>query len=37
MTLPPSPASKVGVPHSSPVFGLEWDTRHSTPRSPVCH
>ena len=29
MTLPPAPATKVGVPHSSPVFGLEWDTQHS--------
>jgi hypothetical protein len=25
------------VPHSSPAFGLEWDTRHlTTPRSPSC-
>jgi hypothetical protein len=25
-----------GVPHSSPVFGLEWDTQHSTaPSLPV--
>src|SRR6202453_1989141 len=23
------------VPHSSPVFGLEWDTQHSTPQRPV--
>ncbi len=31
MTLPPAPATKVGVPHSSPVFGLEWDRQHSMP------
>jgi hypothetical protein len=37
MTLRPAPATKVGVPHSSPVFGLEWDTQHSTPQSPACH
>ena len=37
MTLPAAPATKVGVPHSSPVFGLEWDTQHSTPQPPVCH
>jgi hypothetical protein len=22
--------NECGVPHSSPVFGLEWDTQHST-------
>src|ERR1700733_6106431 len=37
MTMPPAPATKVGVPHSSPVFGLEWDTQNSTPQSLVCH
>jgi hypothetical protein len=30
LILPPAQATKVGVPHSSPVFGLEWDTQHST-------
>jgi hypothetical protein len=35
------PASCTGnerwVPHSSPVFGLEWDTQHlTTPQSPSC-
>ena len=28
MTLRPAPVTKVGVPYSSPVFGLEWDTQN---------
>jgi hypothetical protein len=30
LTLPPSIADERWVPHSSPVFGLEWDTQHAT-------
>jgi hypothetical protein len=36
LTLPPSIANQRWVPHSSPVFGLEWDTQHSTPQSRSC-